>query len=651
MMQRASLFLWIFSFFAADKIFAGSETFQPEKSHDGGPQENAGILEEASHLCDISMSSCNVITWEESPNKTAANDAKAWSISIPNRRGLSLSSIFPKSFLSVVLVVLLCAGLLNAAKKTREAPEELDEEKITEIDAEFEMVKALLPAAKSLALVVNSEKSHNLLNTLETIVGQNNIVATQEARKHQARETFFPDALRILRSLHDAALVEADAIVQADKRIPELSTLGVPPRPGEDALLAIEEKSERVATRPLIRTYRSLVKDTAALQEHIQVVAEQLSSQQFLLENEENGGELLLSTAAAFQTLRSTSAYRKRLIEVGEELGKNVIEGVKLKFAGYYEQAVVNIEGHLQAMLLRLFIRRNAVEANERSGSGALQLLGTYEEKVSLDALENGIRDVEAVVTQLHAHANELQTSNSLSVAAERGGKLIDGERNALALLTRCSQIEKSLPELPSNFDNETRLMALQMANDNVDLVFEESQRLKQSLQRLEELLNDDLEEGLPWKPDALNEVLITNVIKEAKAISSEAEKRIRSTKLKVKNLAEIKDAGAAVGELTATSIDGLFQVLDRGILNLLELGAHLIVLLEEDVSISSTQVHNIASQISRLPDHKVREYENLRRQFDAAKGNIKNAQTLLEAANAAADMRAHLFAMQRLFL
>lgn len=105
------------------------------------------------------------------------------------------------------------------------------------------------------------------------------------------------------------------------------------------------------------------------------------------------------------------------------------------------------------------------------------------------------------------------------------------------------------------------------------------------------------------------------------------------------------------MGELTQTSSDRLFQVMDTTNMNFLERSAQLVMFLEDDASYVITQADSLAPKILRLSAGERREYRQLQNLFDAARRDAKNAQNLLEAANAAASMRSHLFSMQQLLL
>lgn len=647
MVRSVLLLAWISFFLAAEQVFAQSGLFQEEASYDlPSYAETRTVEAEHSSTNPASSFRGDSVAWEESTNQTAERATRLPDQTIFNERGLgqykeasSFRVLFRK--LGAFCAVLLCVGLLTTAVRRRAAAIESGEERIKKIESRLQKVKALLPAAEALASVVGSEESHKLLKTFREIVGENDFAA-ENARGVRTAETSLADALKTLRTLHQVALQEAGGIVRADRSVPELSTLGFPRNAAEEALVALEGRSELRTTRPLIRTYRSLLENCAALAERVQSIAERLSSQR-PFESEEDK-KVLLSTASAFGVLRATTASRKRLADFGQEIGSAVVEGVKLTFAEYHEQVLLDFEREFQVIELCSALRKNAAE-----GSAAAQVSSADARELPFDGVEEGIRDAKALLTQLRLSAEELRASTSLPVAAATSEKLFDAEERARGLLRKWSQVKDSLSDLPADLDDQSRLMALQMGISNAAFVQKEYEHVTQSLQRVRERMNIVWHE-LP-ETAVLSQVMVTDLTENAEATTLIAKERALQTDTILRNLKKEKDARAAVEELMNISVNGLFQNMDRRHLNSLELSCQLVTFLEDDVSLNITQAGSMASEIFRLYGHETREYKELQERFTAARRGVKKARNLLEAANAAAEMSAHLFSMQQLLL
>lgn len=652
MMRKEVLFPGILFFLAVEQVCARAGLFQKGKSYSLPPSAQTHAVNTQHTESGTTTSSKSTLVTGEKSNKGTAEDANTSNEVTPEERGLSgfrkaISFSIPFRRLSLFSAVLLIV-CLNAALTTQAAaPAEQDDDRLKELKARLGRVKALLPAAETLALAVDSEEAQNLLKTLRNSIGEKD-TETQEAEEVERLETSVAKALRTLRSLYHAALKEADAIMQVDRLAPGLPTLGFTPEAIEHALVDIEALSEQQVTRPLIRTYRSLLRNGAVLTNRIQKFVEKLNLQRpFQSEVDE---EVLFSTACALEALRATSASRKRLTHVGQELAKVVIEGVKLGYVQYHERALLDIEGELQLIHLRFLLRKKAADASK--GSAVASPLRANEKEGSLDDIKNAIKSLGTLMTELRSYVKELRASTWLPHVAAMSNKLHNGRQEASALLVKCSQIEDSLYELPTVLDKKSHLLAVQIGTSNAQSVQKEKGRLTQSLQKLREMMTDDDSKKVSArKLEVLSELMFTSLIKTGEDIAFEADKRTSRILRGVENLKKVKDVWAAVDELSETRRECLSQRLDKGKLDTLELGAQLVMFLESDVSHSITQVDKLSPRACRLSGDVTHKYKKLRGQFIAAKGGVKNAWTLLEAANAAADVRSHLSAMEELLL
>lgn len=110
-----------------------------------------------------------------------------------------------------------------------------------------------------------------------------------------------------------------------------------------------------------------------------------------------------------------------------------------------------------------------------------------------------------------------------------------------------------------------------------------------------------------------------------------------------------MKDVCNALKQLIETRFKRLHQLSDRMKLNGSEFGAQLAMYPKSDVSHSIIQAGKLNSRICCLAGDDSRKYKTLQEQFNTARRGTENAWTLLDAANAAAEMRAYLSAMEDL--
>lgn len=634
-------------FLIAKRVFADTGLFQQE-ALDKGSECNMAE-EQLSKTGTAAYFESSIVTWEEKTGPIAGNAAEVSDEGAFQRRESGrLEKVphlpLPLQRLKSLLIVLLCVSFLTAVLKKRAALTKQDEDRMRETRARLKKIEVLLSAAEKLSIAVNTEEARNLMKTLRGCLAKKD-TGTAERRNIEKVEASLANALKALRRLHQAALKKADAIVQADRAVPELSTLGFSRDEVDEALLNYEQRCMQPTVCPLIKTYRSLLKSAAALPKRIQAIASRLSFQR-PFENEADE-DVLLSTAAAFEALRATSACRKRLANVGQEMSNAVLEGVKLSFITSRERALLYIKGEVQLLGLRCALKKNAAIAGK--GFAPAQPSDTGTGEVAWAAVEKSLTNVEALLAQLRSNVEALRKSTSLVVAALTARESFETEKNARSLLLKCFELNDLLRSNPQFLDGEAFLMAKHMGISNAEAVRRESELLKKSLQKMLKILGEGNDSFSPTRSSAFNKFLTVTFIEQAKATAAVAEMRRQNTAKVLESLKKAKGVSGALEDLTKLSMNCFYQTVDRGRLHGFELSARLLAFLVDDVEHWTTQADSMASQISQLPGCERSKFKNLQQEFNAARKNVEDARTLTAAASAAAHMRAHLLAMQEL--
>lgn len=643
---------WITFSPLAERVYARAALFQQEAfttnwSSHAEIAESKWLGTQYTKTDNSSFLGDGLVTWEESSEQTSAHarnvrDEDAPEGSRPGTVQRAFRFPAPLKNISAFLALLLCVGLLNASlmRRTKLKREEYD--RMQQARTRLEKVKALFPATKRLALVVNSVESHVLLKKVANILAENDMAspATTRAEKFEA---FLANALKAIRKLQRIAIKEAAVVMQADKSHVDFSTLALVSEHSTDVLFRLEQCSEELTVQPLVRTYRSLLDSADTLNKQYRDSAKRLFSQR-LFQNE-GDIDVLVEIAASFEALRDVGSSRRRLYALGLETEKNVLEAVKMMFLARRNHALRDVEGDLQMLRLRCSLAKRAEEAGADSAAAGTQI--PDQGQISWAAMEKVAQQVEWLLAELRLGAETLRASTTLAATTAANRHSFKIEEKARVLLEQCERMEALLPSIPEHIDVETRVLLQEMATNNVETVRSESTKLLEELSKLRTTIG---REGRWFMlPEPLNKSIAKNLVQQANVIVSMATERAKHTAKVGINLGNEETAKRAFEKLLKCGVDVVFQTQDSGRMATLKLCSRLVVLLEEDIEYIVLQAGKAESQSSLLFGKQKQQYEDLRRKYDEAKKAVVDAQDPSEAADAVANMRECVFKMRGL--
>lgn len=573
--------------------------------------------------------------------------------------------------LGISLALLLCAGLLTRGVKRPSAPKEeafpkSDEGAVAEehtgeppigptapikdltLDtrARLETVRTLLPAAEKLAAAVDSVQAKELLSILQASVGEPE-AETEKVEDSSTLEASLERALGALRELHESALQQAQALVQADALLPAFPSLGPWGAEASEAMLEVEQGLEADALGSFVTSFRSLNENATRLAMRFNEVGARLSSERQFID--EKDGSLLVSTAADLECLRATDDSKRRATVQGQKLRHGLILCVKALLLGDREESLQQLKRNLALLALHEQLVRNAWEELEGPEAAAAP---AKETEALLNTLEDMLEEARELVEQASSEVQSMRTSTTVEDVAVADRRAEELEERAFAVLTRCRRVAQSLPMLPESFDLTTKELLINMATVAYESALPVNAVVQRALQAIK--ARSAMHSPGMYDPSAISTQYVNHSIHKSLLDSitqtaHEAETWLKDTEASLEALRQSEEVKYAMEQMqrAVTNVDRLLKEKELSVLQMLT--SFLLRVLEGDIDhaaaiATSAMAHEFDPTCSELP-----QLQELQRQFQAGRMAAKDAKTLSEAAEAAASMRARAFEMENL--
>lgn len=507
-----------------------------------------------------------------------------------------------------------------------------DEQRIEKAIARLENVKGLLPTASRLALAVGSAESKRLLADVEQIVGN----APHMTMDSKGIEDSVASALGALCRLQQAAIEGAAAIMQADSSLPGFPSLGFRKQSIPEITLDLEKHTDQKTVKAFLQTFRSFYESDGCLLEGSHQAAKRVSAQKLF--EDEMHGERLLRTALAMETLKDISACRRRLAAMGADLGRGVLQAAKGLLLAERENSMADIKAFKDFVEVRVALERSTENAALRRTS--------IEHDSALAALESNVTRIGSLLAELHWNTAKTRESPTLLGAIAEGGEVgrLDGE--ARELMMQCASVANSLPAIPGHLNSRTS----QLVTDAIEKARSRALSASANLLLVVREARRTLGQRNADAAQQLSCALKKRFFEEATELEAREKSRRHDSSSSLGVVQWTGTVEVAIEELKKANDELVRQTIDKGAAEMLSCGSRLAVFLENDLNAIVNEVNRVAARGSTLSGFAKRKYQEVQRQFDAALETVKDASTLAEAAEAAAELRMRAVTIQRFF-
>lgn len=550
--------------------------------------------------------------------------------------GMALALIFLVGLLTVGLKRQAAAAPPDLAAAEKPGKEEMltvlkksEDKRIAEAIDRLEKVKGLLPAASRLASAVDSEESKKLMAEMQEGIRKASEVITDRKQL----ESCVDGALKTLQKLQRTAIEKAVIIVQGDSSLLGCSSL----RPLVETIATFSSEGEYEVMRSYIRTFESFCETDLCLSQRCNEIANWISTQKPF--KNETHKKRLLAIAFAVERLQEISAFRRHLALMGNEMSEGAVSAVRGLLLEEKRTVMREIEGCKEVLKMRAFLQRNNFKETP---------LEAVDEK-TLSFVERSLEGVDDLINQLLPYVGKMETSITLEAlfAADRKAAVLEGK--AQELIMKCSAAASSLPAVSGKIDRAGSKLMVDAAENVSERMLSDHDEMLYVLQETREMLKKNRVEELSGVPQHMNAALKTKLTERATELELSAEERVRNHTYLLPTLKSTDGAPSALGLLKHAYISMLVQSDDKGTAHLLNLEARLLMFLEKDLSATVNEISRTPSKGFFLSPAERLMYEKAQRQFKASRQAVKNASTVVEAAQAAAKLRIEALEIQAL--
>lgn len=513
-------------------------------------------------------------------------------------------------------------------------------------EARLEKVKGLLPAAERLASAVATDKSTQLLTTLQEIIRATDL--TTPATDSEELEGNLKGALRALRKLHEAAIKRGSEILQASKFLHPIPPLSHFIDEDLGTQIGNEEIRKNVLEGFFVRSYQGIFRSATRLYRRFTDAGRRLGADR-RFESEEDGG-VLMDAALTVEALSSTTKDLRQLSSLAAHVEKALHAETKALLTMEHEKTIRALKVELQMHRLYASLVKDALKDLENSSAHT----------ISADKLTTALSDMGAnlVITGLFLNQAETETlklgdSPTLPFAIKASRQADALEAQAERSLQKCSTGREAFSDLELQLNLRGSQALKEIADKMVQRVKMLNEKIQHSATHVKSRFAGHFEDsgvGGKGKTQHLNPAIIKRLLQTLDDIAHRGGACVaEATALqeKVKGLSTMCAARAAI-----SSLGTLMRTQEMGRIVACESAFRLCQIdsFEVEVRLLIHQVAHAALHDSHLSTSEKQKYAEAKESFNAATRAAGEAENPLDAIGAVDAMRQHTITMGNIF-
>lgn len=593
-------------------------------SPDAEAYESEGVLLEESPLRVVAIGGLPAEGGGEGGGETRPKKPRKTLHTTALIKGLRVSATL-LLFMSLVVV-----GLRAQRARKPAVPDA----RMAEALKKFEKIREMVPTAERLAAAVGTKDAEKFLATLQSIMSTIS-TPTLKSQDTKRLEDACTDALVNIRRLHQSALNFVKSIVEADKPLAEFPPLVLWGTKPPYTMSAAEEKIRTL----FVGTHQSLGECAEKLRLGFdEGVRRVFAAKHF---EDERDGSVLLDAARAVEDLVATSATRNRLDVVASKARQDAVRSLKLMFMRKHDAVIKRIKWH--ANLLQVYARL--------SGSGLNAKDAAKTEDSHFEAIKEGVGKATGLLEELQSCVRKVQksapseVSDALIADAARIGE------EAQDVLKDCLALARASTVFPESVNSSDRDLLKKAAQKEMETLEAQSEVLYQALKDVHKSTLSTKE--IVYKDAALpiNTAIFLEKIQAAKGLRLKEQKRADDALSVAKTLSKVSTVEDGVKALLKLDELARSQEEDIAAAQEMKIRSRFSAFLVDDMHHTRYEVDRASARAPELSGAEKRRHAQLLEQFNAARKAAQKAMNLLEAATAAADMRAYCAELQNSLL
>lgn len=517
-----------------------------------------------------------------------------------------------------------------------------------ELRERLEKARALLPAAKRLAKVVGTEVAQRVLNKVQQSLDE---TVAEESNDSRKLLECVESGLRGLRQLHEAALEQAEAIVQEDKATPAPSLLHASAEQNGAVLAASNAHEE--AAYSLKVSLLSFEGNVNNLSLRMHVAHDRLCKGKVF--EDEGDGKLLALAAHDLQCLRSTSEAKKRAVKVCRALDDSRLSAIKVVLSRNREEFFRQVQGNVELLEVSARLARHIGKTErhpDAPDSPAEGDAAAEADPAALDRLEGHLNEIETLRTEHLGAIQHLVNSSSLEAIFKANNEAMEGEAKLSALLAKCWEIANALPSPSGQLDSTSRDLLIKAARRAYDWSVSDSAALQRILEAVEDTLTAEssgVENNSARSKLYVSRTVMKQGTASIRAAARRAKARVEDTADLLRILAVTNNTRTAVDQLPKAVFNLISATKEKHKALLRLLSCSIVSFLEDDMQHSAAAAAHTAAHAFDPSEKDAQQMQRMQLEYEAVCRAAEEAKTLGETAEAAASMRALVEEMQEL--
>lgn len=533
----------------------------------------------------------------------------------------------------LLVVIVLAAGLkvFSALPRSPKLPFAKDIEKER---TRLEKIKRLLPAASRLASAVDTPESRSLLKRVQEVL-QVADKAALEAENIGSLQKPLSIALEAIGGLQQAAFKEADAIVRAAALLPAFPQLDKWDEADSKLFMKLEERTNPQIVNPLLNTLQRLNDNAEKLRLHAVEGAMAVSAVR-PFKNEEDE-DVLLTIAASLEVLDDARKFRKRLTRTAQRVKDDFLLALRNLVLREYNDIVHRLEGNIASASLVA----DVWDFEDQKSSNLADASKT------LGEIKESTEKMRYLLKNLYSFRTKLRESQTVAEITSASAKLMDCEQQATLLIDECWFSVGALPERQGAVNSRAKQSVTKRVERIAEEITSYNKFLADELNKLQ-AAHVEMKQAIEGKSRLFSRSVVEEQLNSTKELALKAREWKALSKTSLETMKQTNTLSRLLTEMSKLD-DGLRdQRKNNSTLMLLKLSSRFAKILDDDASCSASEASKIAPQVPRFKAFMLTELEKM---FTSAKMLFRKADTLQEAAKAAADMRSTVLEMQHLLL
>lgn len=502
-------------------------------------------------------------------------------------------------------------------------------------------VKALLPTAARLADAVASPEAQELFKTVQSTVSEG-LQAAQPGNDTTELEPSLTTALTALRRLHEAAREKAGRLLLGDRFLHALPELEILESDVAMAASELEGDMVRQTVEPFLRTIRSLQQSAQTLHKRVGNVGAWLHAEREF--EDERDEEALRTAAVNLEYLYSTSEARRHSFQVADQVHQCSINAAKALLMAERDDLLWQVNERLKLLLMQTSLEMGNVTRD--NASAQQESHDVRAKQIRLEALQKRMDLVILLASQLRAEGRALRSASTLQAAVIHNSRAKKIEERAVCLLEECAAKAEEVCEPAGDLRSSGKGVLAEAGRWLEAVVDAGNKAYSMSLKEAEaqaELLVDKHEAGTGGLKGAL-------ILKQKQCVGAIAKNAAKNMKAAASSLASLGRPGKfeeGIKQFKEAARCLRAQILDTMSLRLVNQNCRLMQIMQRDLDYAESEIKRATHRSKHLEGQEKSDYTLLHQRLSEAKRGLKEAVDLGDAAQAAAQVRSRLIALQ----